>query len=228
MIKDKLSKIKRNHVIISALVVMVAVAGYLTYIDRPLPYDPLDHEVLTLNPGGEITALIFDDTIGAQIPVVNITGTGGWIDGGAAIPVDGPAAPMQQDPGTAVFVNSSQDSSFFLQSKLTREQSRSMQVQLLTDLVNNPLVAPEQRADSAAKLMDIKNRMELEAAVESLIESKGFREVYARVGDETIDIVVNRSNLTSQEVAQIEDIARRKTGFSVSQIQISPLVVGAQ
>jgi len=225
MIKSKLVKIKRNHVIISALVVMVAVAGYLTYIDRPTEPQDLNHEVLTLSPGGEITALIFDDSVGAQIPVVNITTGTQWDEAGNAIPVSAPGD-TTTDPGAAVFVNSTQDSSFFLQARLTREQSRSNQKQLLTDLINNSHIDREQRAEAAAQLLVIQNRVEMEGAAESLIEARGFREVYVRIGDDTVDVVINRTTLTSQEVAQIEDIVRNKTGVSIDQIHISPLVTG--
>jgi stage III sporulation protein AH len=224
----KLFKIRRNQIIISALVVMVAVAGYLTYIDRPVvdPFGP-DHEVLTLTPGGEITALIFDDTLGTQIPVVNITGGIVWDENGNAVAVSGGQNRDEgRDPGAAVFVNSTNDSSYFLQAKLNREQSRSNQKQLLTDLINNTHIEREQRAESAAALLVIQNRIEMEAATEALIESKGFREVYVRIGDDTVDVVVNKSALTQQEVAQIEDIVRRKTGYAVEQIYISPLVMG--
>jgi len=223
VIKSKLVKIKRNQVIISALVVMVAVAGYLTYIDRPTEPSDLDHEVLTLSPGGEVTALIFDDSVGMQIPVVNVTGGITWDENGNAVAVNAPNSDNSADPGAAVFVNSSQDSSFFLQAKLTREQSRSNQKQLLTDVINNSHIEREQRADSAAQLLVIQNRIEMESASESLIASKGFGEVYVRIGDDTVDVVVNRATLTGQEVAQIEDVIRRKTGVSVNQIHISPL-----
>jgi stage III sporulation protein AH len=63
----------------------------------------------------------------------------------------------------------------------------------------------------------------METAAEALIEAKGFREVYVRVGDNSVDVVVHKATLTGTEVAQIEDIVRRKTGYSVEQIQISPL-----
>ena len=56
-----------------------------------------------------------------------------------------------------------------------------------------------------------------------MIESKGFSEAYVRIDDDTVDVVVNKSELTDTELAQIMDIVTRKTGMSESQVRISPL-----
>ena len=44
-----------------------------------------------------------------------------------------------------------------------------------------------------------------------------------RIDDETVDVVVDKEELTDAEVAQIEDIVKRKTGFEADKIRISPL-----
>jgi stage III sporulation protein AH len=56
-----------------------------------------------------------------------------------------------------------------------------------------------------------------------MIESKGFREAYVRMDDNTVDVVVDKEALTDAEVAQIEDIVKRKTGMDPSKIRINTL-----
>ena len=56
-----------------------------------------------------------------------------------------------------------------------------------------------------------------------MIESKGFSEAYVRIDDDTVDVVVNKSELSDAELAQIMDIVTRKTGMKESQVRISPL-----
>ena len=75
----------------------------------------------------------------------------------------------------------------------------------------------------ADNLLEIQQRIEKETAAEAMIESKGFSEVYVRIDDNTVDVVVNKSELTDSELAQIMDIVTRKTGMKESQIRISPL-----
>ncbi|MCL2350706.1 MAG: SpoIIIAH-like family protein [Defluviitaleaceae bacterium] len=211
--------LKRNHVIISALVVMIGITGYLNLRDG---YRTAYENGLPLTSAGEIMALIMDDMIVQDVALVNTTLDDydffGNVHNPEIVAVSG-----QNDPGTAVFVNTSSDSSFFIQAKLNREQARSGQMASLTDMINNLSIAQEQRAEKASQMAELLSRIEREAATEALIEAKGFAEVYVRIGDNAVDIVVDRAQLTDQEVAIIVDVATRKTGFALDQIFISPL-----
>ncbi|MCL2575886.1 MAG: SpoIIIAH-like family protein [Defluviitaleaceae bacterium] len=208
--------LKRNHVIISALVLMIAVTGYLNLRDR----NAYDDGGFNVTSTGEIMGLIMDDMLVQDVALVNTT----LDEAGNLTTVHNPEISMAAtQPGAAVFVNTSNDSSFFIQAKLNREQARSGQMSSLTEMVNNQNISTEQRAEKAAQLADILSRVEREAAAEALIEAKGFAEVYVRIGDNAVDIVVDRPQLTDQEIAQIVDVAMRKTGFAIDQIFISPL-----
>ena len=212
--------VKRNHVIISALVLMIAVAGYLNFMDSTGDAEG----AFALTGADEIMALIMDDTLGQEVALVNTTfdheGNLSFThDPNIALSV----AEGNTEPGTAVFVNSANDSSFFIQAKLNREQARSSQMSSLTEMINNTNIAQEQRAVTAEQLLEIQTRIERETAAEALIEAKGFTEVYVRIGEASVDVVVDTPQLTDQEIAQIEDVIRRKTGFTLEQIFISPL-----
>jgi stage III sporulation protein AH len=213
---------KRNQVIIAALVAMIAVAGYLNYIDRAPKGDAPE---IAVNGDGEITALVMDEGTWQEMAVVD---TGSFsendsVDIALTYNEDGGAgADPSAEPGAAVFVNSSNDSSYFLQAKLNREQARSNERQMLTDIINNQNVDKDKKAESASALLTIQERIEKETAAEALIESKGFSEVYVRIDDATVDVVVNKAELSEAEIAQIEDIVKRKTGYTVEQIHINP------
>jgi len=201
---------------------MIAVAGYLNFMDNTRG-DVEGNFALTGS--DEILGLIMDDTLGQEVVLVNTTlDEAGNLDfthdPTIAFSV---AEGNQTEPGTAVFVNSASDSSFFIQAKLNREQARSSQMSSLTEMINNTNIAQDQRASTAEQLLDIQTRIERETAAEVLIEAKGFSEVYVRIGDASVDVVVDTPQLTDQEIAQIEDVIRRKTGFTLDQIFISPL-----
>ena len=211
--------VKRNHVIISALVVMIAVAGYLNFLDNSRGHEG----GLALTSTGEVLALIFDDTIEQEVALVNTTfdeigNLSTTHNTGIAT-----AQSRTSEPGAAVFVNSVSDSSFFIQAKLNREQARSSQMASMTEMINNSNIAQDQRAMTAEQLLELQTRIERETAAEALVEAKGFTEVYVRIGDNSVDVVVDKPELTDAEIAQIEDVIRRKTGFALEQIFISPL-----
>ena len=69
--------------------------------------------------------------------------------------------------------------------------------------------------------------MENEAAAEAMIKAKGFNEVFVRIYDENVDVIVDREEISKQEAAQVQDIITRVTGAEASKIRISLLKVGS-
>ena len=64
---------------------------------------------------------------------------------------------------------------------------------------------------------------EKEAAAETLLASKGFRDSVVSLTDDSADVVVNASELSDANRAQIEDIITRKTGVAAQNIVITPV-----
>ena len=72
-----------------------------------------------------------------------------------------------------------------------------------------------------AVILLIADYSEKEMAIEILLEAKGFNDVVASVSDTGVDIVVNKQSLETSQKAQIEDIAKRKTGMTSDKININ-------
>ncbi len=218
--------IKKNHVIITALVVMIAAAGYLNYIDST----PGDVSEVMLTDEGDIAA-VSDDEVAVNDENPEILGEAALEETTAKAEESGKAEKTEEnteeaaspDAGTAVFVNSSNDSSYFVQAKLDREQSRNKQKDMLNEMLNNENIDAEKKNEVTTAMLQIQQRIEKETAAESMIEAKGFNEVYVRIDDDTVDVVVDKAELTDAEIAQIEDIVKRKTGVSADKIRITPL-----
>ncbi|MBR6400164.1 MAG: SpoIIIAH-like family protein [Firmicutes bacterium] len=206
--------LKKNQIVITALVAMIGAAGYLNYIDT----HPHTQEVMLTDEGD--LAMVWEDGNTLETDENNEIALA---DENAD---DGGNAEADADPktaGEAVFVNSTGDSSYFLQAKLEREQARAKEKDLLNEMLANENVESGQKSNAAGAMLEIQQRIERETAAEAMIEAKGFKEVYVRIDDETVDVVVDRAELTDAEVAQIEDIVKRKTGYSADKIRISPL-----
>lgn len=224
---------KKNQVVITALVVMIAAAGYLNYMDS-VPDDTAEvmlvdgDSVAGALPEDSAEAISPDDNIeiAASVDTAEVEGAGTDAVGEAAVVSDDDgtlAVSGSSDAGTAVFVNSGDESSYFIQAKLEREQSRAKQKDLLNEMINNEKIDTQKKSEAADQMLEIQKRIEKETAAESMIEAKGFKEVYVRIDDDTVDVVVDRNQLTDSEVAQIEDIVKRKTGVEADKIRISPL-----
>ena len=201
--------IKRNQVVVTALAVMIAAAGYLNFQESRGSEG--NQTALQLTEEGDVTALMDY----------------------SALPDDVDTSEMALDPitaettgdGAAVFVSASagNSDSFFAEAKLDREQSRAKQKDILNEMLDNKNISQEQKDKCTESMMELQQRIEKETAAEAMIESKGFKEAYVRMDDDTVDVVVDKDTLTDAEVAQIEDIVKRKTGMDASKIRINTL-----
>ena len=105
---------------------------------------------------------------------------------------------IEGTPGEAVLTNGSAQTTV-AQAKVTREQVR------------------------AQKLVEITEMTEQEAAIETLMASKGFSEAVVSLTNDSADVVVKADELTDANRAQIEDIVTRKTDIAPENIVITPI-----
>lgn len=221
-------QIKRNQVVVTALAVMIAAAGYLNFQENKQAEGT--QTAMQLTEEGDYTAVVEDDyaalpddiTAEESLDPITAEATTGTEETAEASTTTG--------DGTAVFANAATSSDaatqYFAEAKLDREQSRAKQKDILTEMLNNENVSEDQKTVCSDSMLELQQRIEKETAAEAMIEAKGFSDAYVRIDDDTVDVVVNKENLTDQEVAQIEDIVKRKTGYRADQIRISSWKAG--
>ena len=154
---------KKNYVIITALVVMIAAAGYLNYIDTGSQVSDV-----MLTDEGDVAAVpeVAVNDEDTEILAEAETETGG----DTALNDEGEEAVLNEeaadpDAGKAVFVNSSSDSSYFVQAKLEREQSRNKQKDMLNEMLNNENIENKKKNEVTTAMLQIQQRIEKENKV---------------------------------------------------------------
>ena len=131
-------------------------------------------------------------------------------------------------PGTAVLVDSDAViPEYFAEAKVERENARAKSQDILYDLMANADTPDSEKSLAAQEIIALQKRMENEAAAEAMIKAKGFNEVFVRIYDENVDVIVDREEISKQEAAQVQDIITRVTGAEASKIRISLLKVGS-
>lgn len=223
--------IKRNQVIVTALVVMIGVAGYLNFTDSKTAQSSKSAIILTDEGDAQMALIPSEDTpLADNGPDENLDIAQGSVDPitvealGEQQGTEKVAQAEKSDTGEAIFVNQNLDGKeYFVQAKLTREQARAKEKDILTEMINNDNVDKDKKSDCADSMLELQKRIEKESAAEAMIESKGFAHSYVRIDDSTVDVVVSKEQLTEAETAQILDIVQRKTGVKQENIRISPL-----
>jgi len=185
---------KKNQIMITALAVMIAVAGYLNYSGR-LFGDK------TNEAGNELANQeLLDISLGETADIESLDDK---IDG---------------TPGEAVLT-----SGIVAEAKVTREQVRAQNKETLLEIINNENITEEQKQEAIDNMITITDVAEKEMAAEILLEAKGFADVVVSITDGFVDVVVNAPELSEAQRAQIEDIVVRKTGIAPENIVISTI-----
>lgn len=231
--------LKNNQVIITALAIMIAIAGYLNYVQKI--GDENDYQSVI---SGDITDAnqsildISEEDIFAENQAVssaqkgegtevlqgsdeNIQNSDGLID---IESMDSEIEDADSNiPGEAVLTGGTTISSI-VAVKLKREQSKSLQKSSLMEIINNDGISEVQKQDAINKLLEVNDISQKEAEAELLLEAKGFTDVVVSITDGSVDVVVNAASLSDADRAQIEDIVKRKTEISADKIIIMPFV----
>ena len=207
---------KKNQIIITTLAIMIAIAGYLNYSGKIL-----DEEADTVSTD-DSTVLLTDD-----VPADN-TYTDTYSD---IVSLDGDGteeASLESEStaeaavGEAVLANGTASDSVLAAARLNREQVRAKNKETLLEVINNTNVTEDQKQNAVAAMTQMTQLAEQEAAAELLLEAKGFEDCIVSIADGSVDVVVNQSELSDAERAQIEDIVKRKTEISGENIVITP------
>ena len=200
---------KKNQIIIAALAVMIAAAGYLNYSGRLFSGEENAQEANADLASQELLDISDEDLASAS----------GYIESQDSEAEDGS---VEGTPGEAV-LTSGEVSGVVAEAKVTREQVRAKNKESLLEIIDNENLSDEQKQEAVNQMVAMTEIAEKEAAAETLLASKGFSEAVVSLTDESADVVVNAAELSDANRAQIEDIVTRKTGVAAENVVITPV-----
>ena len=131
----------------------------------------------------------------------------------------------EENPGEAVMVSNSLGADYFSSAKLSREQSRAKNKETLMTIINNDKIASKDKKSAIDQVAQLTKDAQMESAAELMLEAKGFSDSVVSIEKGSADVIVNAGELTQQQLAQITDIVTRKTNISADHIVITPVAV---
>lgn len=244
--------IKKNQLMITALAIMIAIAGYLQFAGTGLEdeYQAVDDSnVYTsdTNPAGsddifrenytagDLLDLSEEDLIQTGLTEIDSLDSDmednpvdDYLDADFQVSQnsaeEGSSTPGEGEiPGEAVFT-STPGVAILSEAKLLKEQTRAKNKETLLEIINSEGLSDEQKQSAVDTMVKMTAIAEKEAAAEILLEAKGFSDVVVSINGNAVDVVVNEAVLDDVMRAQIEDIVKRKTEIAPENIIISTVV----
>ncbi|MCD8381295.1 MAG: SpoIIIAH-like family protein [Lachnospiraceae bacterium] len=228
--------VRKNQVMITALAVMIAVAGYLHFAgetseeilqtsaevsDETLISDQLSIEDLLEE---------YDDTVLSDITDADLeeaalmeeldTQTEVELENYSEDTMTSVEPDSDEIPGETVYT-SSVGVATINDAKLLKEQTRAKNEESLYAIIESTEVTDELKAEAIQDIIAMTNRANMETGAEILLQAKGFSDCIVSISDTGVDVVINAASLTDAQLAQIEDIVKRKTGADADEIVIS-------
>ena len=235
---------RKNQWIITALAVLIAVAGYLNFTGQEIDKNGWK-SVMSLS-GKETAApqenadavrenadAAAQEETGDQNKESKKTSADTTLDisaeedGGEYTVADSGElkSASEENPGEAVMVSNSLGADYFSSAKLSREQSRAKNKETLMTIINNDKIASKDKKSAIDQVAQLTKDAQLESAAELMLEAKGFTDSVVSIEKGSADVIVNAGELTQQQLAQITDIVTRKTKISADNIVITPVAV---
>lgn len=246
--------IKKNQLMITALAIMIAIAGYLQFAGTGL-----EDEYLTTDDGGTnqsgaspvdsdgiitenytldgLLDLSEEDLLGGTSDIESLdTDLGIIVDdylntgmevADASGTADGELPGLTPDEGEIpgeAVFTSTTGVAVLSEAKLLKEQTRAKNKETLLEIINSAGISEEQKQAAVDSMVEMTAIAEKEAAAEILLEAKGFQDVVVSINGNAVDVVVNAAVLDDAMRAQIEDIVKRKTEIPAENIIISTVV----
>ena len=213
---------KKNQVIITALAIMIAVAGYLNFSDTDFGFGSKEAST-------DSSGTIVEDIDSLDYDISDETAL---LEENAATTVTDSTSDSEDAqetatdiPGEAVLTGAS---TFAAQAKVSREQVRSQNREELQSIIDNPDISEEQKQQAVATMVDMTEKAEKEAAAELLLAAKGFENSVVNLTGDSADVVVPMEEIPDDKRAQIEDIVKRKTDIAPENIVITSMNQAAE
>ena len=195
--------VRRKNIIICSMIILLFLVGYAynSFTSERLADANLDLDAQVINTD-EAKALDQGDKMSAE--------TAGAEQGGEAAVIEDSSNEAIETAGA----------SFFSEYRLERDKNRSKEVEMWQDIINNEKAEENFKNMAQQELVKIVSLTEQEMIIENLIVARGFNDALVFLTDDSATVIVEAKELTSSNIAQIQDIIVRKTKLDPKNIKI--------
>lgn len=233
--------LKKNQIIISVIAIMLIAAGYMNYttntnnamqtvaLTDSEQYAELgDAKLVSSNPAeNEVTNILNgednkNNTVNSETIQNNeINETISNVEQSSTNTVNNSENIINNETTETNGKNSNTDSSYFTESRLSREKMYSQMIESYQKILDSSQVSDTQKEISQNEIVKINETKNAIMITENLIKNKGFEDVVLFINGNSISIIVKAQELSAEQIAQIQNIVSRELGGEIENIHIS-------
>lgn len=111
---------------------------------------------------------------------------------------------------------------FFSTYRTSRETARAEEMSYLEAIIASETSTEEAKTTAEEMRTQLLSNIEAELVLENLIKAKGFDDAVVTMSTNNINVIINKSELEAQEVAQILNVILEETDYTASEVVVVP------
>ncbi len=204
--------LKKNQLAILVIALMLITAGYLNYNTN---YN---------NDNSVFTSMEVDETTLGSIGDATLVSSGEIVDNNETIEQTDNSIINETNSGNEVLtsanVKDDEDDNYFTNSKLEREKMYSQMLETYEKILENTGISNEQKSVAQEEINKINNTKNAIMISENLLNTKGFEKNVIFINGESVNVVIKKDEITTEEIAQIQNVVQRELNVEIENIHI--------
>ncbi|HIT27445.1 MAG TPA: SpoIIIAH-like family protein [Candidatus Ornithoclostridium excrementipullorum] len=111
---------------------------------------------------------------------------------------------------------------FFSNYRTDRETARAEEMSYLDAIISSEDSSAEAKATAEEMKQELLANIETELVIENLIKAKGFEDAIVTMSTDNVNVIIQKAELESTEVAQILGIILEETDYTASDVVVVP------
>ena len=219
---------KKNQVIIYIIALMLMTAGYLNYttnqqgdsVETSMKMEANDTQVADI---GDAKLVNSNDVITNETQ--NTLEENSTIDNNTTNTIKNETANTRSNStnteNNTVETSSNNSNDYFTKSKLERDTMYSQMIETYEKVINSSNASETQKQSATQEITKINNIKNSIMICENLIKTKGFENSVVFVNGESISVIIGASELSKEQVAQVQNIISREMNAKIENIHIA-------
>ena len=206
--------LKKNQLAILVIALMLITAGYLNYNTN------YNDNVASTSTEVDETAIgsIGDATLVSSNAIVDNENNISEINENIANNLTDNAEEVSSNLSASN--NTSDDENYFSNSKLERDKMYSQMLETYQKILENSSISAEQKTIAQEEINNINSTKNAIMISENLLTTKGFEKNIIFVNGDSVNVIVEKEEISTEEIAQIQNIVQRELNSEIENIHI--------